>query len=175
MAIAFTDLRAAVQTYLNTQVTCTIPSLVPDVPSALSPGEGFTYSIQARNAPAPSGIALTNVRYHVRVVNPAIGRLIVPSPLIAGPARAGAGPNAPVLPAGTPVAAMFLFPSFLGTGTDLRRLDVGDSDTISGLKGKALARGTLEVRVNIIADPDDAFLFPRNVDSTEGRRTIQVI
>ena len=175
MAIALADLRSAVQTYLNTKVTCTVPSLVPDVPNALSPGEGFTYSIQAKNAPAPDGIVLTNVRYHVRVVNPNVGKLIVPNPLIFGTARASADATAPALVAGTQVGAMFLFPGILGNGPDLKRLTVGETDTVSGLKGKALALGTLELRVNIIADPDEEFLFPRNEDSTEGSRSISVV
>jgi hypothetical protein len=175
MAITLMDFRAAVPTYLNTSVLCTIPSLVPDVPSALSPGDGFTYSLQARNAPAPAGVALTNVRYQVRVVHPAIGALLVPSPLIGGLARAGAGPHAAVLAPGTWVAAMILYPPFLGTGTALRRLDVGETDTLSGLKGCALARGALELRVCILADPDNLFRCPRDAGSSEGRRTIQVI
>jgi hypothetical protein len=174
MAIALTDLRSAVQTYLNTKVTCAIPSLVPDVPNALSPGEGFTYNIQARNAAAPEGIALTNVRYHVRVVNPNIGKLIVPSPLISGTARASADPTSATLAVGSQVNEMFLFPGGF-FGADLKRLDVGETDTLSNLKGTALALGTLELRVNIIADPDEEFLFPRNEDSTEGSRTVQVI
>lgn len=174
MAIALTDLRSAVQTYLNTKVTCTVPSLVPDVPNALSPGEGFTYSIRAKNAPVPDGIALTNVRYHVRVVNPAIGQLIVPNPLIGVTARAGADATSTLLPVGSPVAAMFLFPVGLFS-TDLKRLDVGETDTVSGLKGQALALGTLKLGVSIIADADEEFLFPRNEDSAEGTPTIQVV
>jgi hypothetical protein len=108
------------------------------------------------------------------VVNPAIGKLIVPNPLLGVTARASADAASALLTVGSQVDEMFLFPAGLFSA-DLKRLDVGETDTISGLKGKALALGTLKISVNIIADPDEEFLFPRNEDSAEGTQTIQVV
>ncbi|QSQ19919.1 hypothetical protein JY651_32165 [Pyxidicoccus parkwayensis] len=176
MAINLADLREAVRNYLSTQVECMVTSIVPAVPNALSPNERFTFSVQAHNAPAPLGIALRNVRYHVQLTNPSSGRLIVPSRTVATAyptfdTQSQAPGRAPI-PVGTEVTEYFLF---TGANSDGARLDVGETDSILNLPGRALALGLLEVRVNIFADPDFGFLFPSNQLSRDGRRSVQVV
>src|SRR5438128_5646270 len=168
MSILLHEIRAAVQTYLNTKITCSVPALELAVPNALSPGEEFTFSVRAQNAnSAAGGIALTNVRYHIRISNAAIGKLIVP-PITIGIAKSGPHLSDPVLTPGSLVPELFLATP---TGTDPKKLDVADIDTITGLKGRALALGTLDVRLSIVADPDLDFLFPKNENSEEISKT----
>ena len=44
------DIREAVKSYLDNRVVVSISNIVPDVPITLSPNEGFTFSVSARNA-----------------------------------------------------------------------------------------------------------------------------
>lgn len=172
MAILLHEIRSAVQTYLNTKVICSIPTIEPAVPNALSPGEEFTFTVRAQNAnSAAGGIALTNVRYHIRISNAAIGKLIVP-PTTIGIAKSGPLPTATTLTPGSLVPELFLTTP---TGTDAKKLDVADIDTITGLKGRSLALGTLDIRLSIIADPDLDFLFPKNENSEEISKTTPIV
>jgi hypothetical protein len=63
---------------------------------------------------------------------------------------------------------MYLFP------TD-NKLTVGDSDTISALKGKALALGNANINCHIHADPDLDYLFPKGQVGTDGTRNVVVV
>lgn len=156
MAVNLIDIRTAVQNYLNTSVSVSISALVPDVPSTINRNEEFTFSVTATNAPAPNGISLVNVRYHVRVANSSVAKLIVPATVTA---RSGASATSTLLVAGALVSQMFLFPAD-------NSLTVGDSDTVAGLKGKAGgAVGTTQILFDIFADPDLDFLFPKNENS----------
>jgi hypothetical protein len=65
------------------------------------------------------------------------------------------------------VAGMFLFPA-----ND--KLTVGDSDTISNLKGKGLALGNANINFHIHADPDLDFLFPKGNAGSTGFRNVVV-
>ena len=63
---------------------------------------------------------------------------------------------------------MFLFP------TD-NVLGVGDSDTISGLKGKGLALGNGSIFCHVHADVDLDYLFPKSLTNLNGSRAFSVI
>jgi hypothetical protein len=83
------------------------------------------------------------------------------------PARASNDPSASLLTVGNFVAGMFLFPA-----ND--KLTVGDSDTISNLKGKGLALGNANINFHIHADPDLDFLFPKGNAGSTGFRNVVV-
>jgi hypothetical protein len=159
------DIRTAAIAAVTTQVTSTISTVTADVPVAISPNEEFTFNVTAANTGADA-IGLTNVAYHLTVpALPAILKLKVPpSP----PARATNDPTAPTLAPGTFVTGMFLFP------TD-NKLTIGDSDTISGLKGKALALGNASISMHVHADPDLDNLFPKSTGGVSGTRNVVVI
>lgn len=170
MAIELTDIRTAVQAYLNTKVQVSVSPLVAAVPNVISPGEGFTFSVTAKNAgSADGGMPLNNVRYHLRVADSTIGKLIVP-PATIGLARSTSSLTGPSLAAGTQVTEMFLFP--VG---EQDRLSRGETETIAGLKGKAGTLGTTNIRLDILGDPDLDFLFPKNENSVTGSQQLKVV
>jgi hypothetical protein len=165
MTITLLDIRNAVINYLDASVTTTISTIAPDVPNALSPNEEFTYSITATNAAAPSGIQLTNVRYHLSISPSTVAKLKVPSNVTA---RADNNSGSPTLVAGTLVSEMFLFPAD-------NILEVGDTDTVSGLKGKALALGNATISFDIHADVDQDYLFPMTTSDPNATRAVSVV
>jgi hypothetical protein len=159
------DIRTAAIAAVTTQVTSTVSAVTADVPVAVSPGEEFTFSVTAANTGADA-IGLANVTYHLTVPSfPAILQLKVPA---SPPARASNDPAAATLAVGSFVTSMFLFP------TD-NKLTVGDSDTISSLKGKALALGNANISFHIHAEPDLDFLFPKGTGGTNGTRNVVVV
>jgi hypothetical protein len=169
MAIELKDIRTAVRVYLNTKVAGSISTLRPDVLNTLNPNEGFTFSVTATNAAsADGGIALSNVRYHLIVNDSHFARLTVPPTTIAI-TRAVSRDDGPPLSPGTLVKEMFLFP------VD-HALPAGDTDTISGLKGKAgVEAGSTRISLDILADPDLEFIFPRNENSATADRRVDVV
>ena len=170
MAINLQEIRTAFQTYVDTKVSVSISALAPAVPGTINPDEEFTFSVTVTNASTASGgISLVNVRYHIHVANPSVAKLIVP-PVATATTRSGPTTAFPTLSPGTQVSEMFLFPisDTLGAG--------GDSDTISGLKGKSGgAVGTTSIRFDIHADPDLSFLFPTNEISAQASRTLNIV
>jgi hypothetical protein len=163
MSILLPDLPAAVRAAVSS-VTSSVSTPVADIPAAISPTEEFTFSVTVNNT-AANNIRLVNVRYHLSISPTANAALKVPA---TPPARASADNTAPVLAVGTFVSGLFLFP------TD-NSLDVGDSDTITGLKGKALALGSATITCHIHADPDVDFLFPKNNGGQLGSKTINIV
>ena len=158
------DIRTAAIGAVTTQVVSTVSAVTADVPNAVSPGEEFTFSVTAANT-GVDAIGLVNVVYHLSVSNVAILQLKVPA---SPPARANSSPAAPTLAVGTFVTSMFLFP------VD-NTLTVGDSDTISGLKGKALALGNADITCHIHADPNLDFIFPKGTIGVSGTRNVVVV
>lgn len=167
MAINLQEIRTAVQTYIDTKVTATISALTPAVPGTINPNEEFSFSITAANAsPASGGIDLRNVVYCVTVASSSVAKLIVPSNL---PARGSAIPTHPTLTPGDLVTEMYLFPID-------NLLTAGDSDTITGLKGKAGgAVGTTQLRFRVAADVDLDYIFPKRVLGTQATKTVSVV
>ena len=77
MAISLPDLRAAVRAYLDTKVTVTV-DLVADSGSIVNPGEPCHLLVSVKNASATQGgIALTNVRYQIKIANPDVLKVFV--------------------------------------------------------------------------------------------------
>ena len=165
MPIILSDIRAAVQAYLNSKVAVSVSAVTPDVPSTLNPGEEATFGVTITNAGFPDGIRLTNVRY--RLWTSGTLKLKVP-PAALAVARASNSSAAPALAPGTFVSEMYLFP------TD-STLDVGDSDAMSGLKIKAGTLGGYSINCRIIADADTNFLFPKDEDSATASRAVSVV
>jgi|SoiMetStandDraft_2_1073263.scaffolds.fasta_scaffold02960_5 hypothetical protein len=164
MAISLPDIRDAVSMYLSTSVTTTVSELASDIPTALSPGEQAAFDVTVKNAGAPTGVRLINVVYHLTAEPQSVAQLVVPpSP----PARSSVNPAGPLLAPGGFVSSMFLFPID-------NTLDVGDSDTLSGLKVKAvinLGDATISCHVHGEVDLDD--IFPQD-NSRNGTRMFTV-
>src|SRR5262245_61277106 len=146
MSIALKDLPAAVETYLGTQVHCTVSTIVPDVPNTMTVNERGTYSVTVTNAPDPDGVRLTNIKHHVSIDPVERGMLVVPATPVA---RATTDPTDPPLAVGSLVGKMFLFPSD-------DTLDIGDIDTIAGLRVQALALGSVTISDHVHASLDFA-------------------
>lgn len=165
MTISLLDIRNAVINYLDTSVTTSVSAITPDVPNALSPNEKFTFSVTATNAAAPSGVQLTNVRYHLSISPDTVAKLEVPSAVTA---RADNNSGSPALAAGTLVSEMYLFPPD-------NVLEVGDTDTIGGLRGKALRLGNATISFDIHADVDQDYLFPMTTTDPNATRAVSVV
>jgi hypothetical protein len=165
MAISLPDLRTACTSYMSASVTTTVSVPVPDVPGTINPNEEFTFSVTATNAALPAGIRLANVVYHLTCSPNTVVQLKVPA---SPPARSSADATAPTLAVGSFVSGMFLFP------TD-NALDVGDTDTIAGLKGKGLALGAGTIYCHVHADPDLNYLLPPGLTNLNGQRALSVV
>jgi hypothetical protein len=163
MPINLPDLRTAVAAAVD-GIIVTVSAAVPDVPATINPNEEFTYSVTASNT-AANTIRFVNVAYHLSVAPGTVGQLKVPA---SPPARAINDPTAPVLAVGSFQSAMFLFP------TD-NSLDVNDTDTISGLKGKGLGLGAGTISAHLHVDPDLDFLFPKGEVGINGTRVFNVV
>jgi len=167
MTINLQEIRKAVQDYLDHKVNTSISKLTPDVAGTINPDEEFTFSITATNPKTENGgIRLINVRYHLHSTDPAKVKLKVP-PVATATARSGYSSSDAVLAPDTLVADMYLFPTE-------DTLDVDDIDTISGLKGKALALGNPNISFRIYADVDMDYLFPKNQNSGGSTRTVPI-
>ncbi len=175
METKLVEIRKACITYLNTKVTMSISPIESTSGGTINPGENFTFSVTAHNE---GEIALMNVRYLIKVGDPAVAKLIVPSaPMIA---RKGANSSSMKLRAGAQVSEMYLFPpAMLHQPFDSSNyLNPGDSDTITGLRGQAssaLNGGETRICVKILADIDLNYLFPKNEDSAQSCSIIRVI
>lgn len=157
MVVNLQEIRTAVQTYLDTKVSCSIANLTADVPDAISPNEGFKFSVTATNADAATGgIRLKNVRYVVSVSNNV--KLIVP------PTSVGKATTIPIPPLGI---TMVLNPGQEVSGymltpaaADPTVLDPGETDTIKDLPGKAKSLGGFSICAHVVAEVDLSYLFP---------------
>jgi len=172
--VELTDLRKAVQNYMNTQVTTVVSEPQPDADAGagavINPGDQFKFNVTATNAANPDGVRLINVRWSLSV--DATSKLIVPSGFTATSVLFTTIPSlipqlqvVPVAP-GDQVSNMLLTPlPILLAPSDRSVLDVGESDSINDLKGIAGSAGVDNIRFRVIADPDLDFLLPKNEDS----------
>jgi hypothetical protein len=168
MSINLPDLPQAVRAYLNGKVTVTVSSLTPASGSSINPGETFSFSVNVSNASgANGGIALTNVRYQIRVANPNVIRIRVPS--------AGTSLDS----SGQPIAANSEvgFLEFNPSSPDTSYLQIGETDSLSftGRAGSNQQGGSTTISAKILANPDINALFPRNEDSTAVTRSVTVV
>lgn len=166
MPINLPDLPQAVIAYITSRVTVTVGAVVPTTGQVLNPGETFTFRVTASNAPAPGGIALTNVRYRVSV-NPASGaRIRVP------------GAGTAIDEHGQPIApnSNVVFFNFNPSGEDPSYLQIGETDSLPPITGTAGPNpGLITITARIEADPDINSLFPRNFPSSAGSRNVSVV
>lgn len=155
-----TDIRTAAQTYADDNITASFGTFVPDVPGTWNPDEQASFTITGRNAGAPDGIAVINVRYHLRasgLTEDGEGvRLVVPAETVAI-ARAESADTSRQLTPGDLVNDMFLFP----ITPDGIALGIGDGDTIFGLKAQAGSKaGVGELTLDVHAELDYEAIFP---------------
>jgi hypothetical protein len=166
VSINLPDLRQAVLAYLASKVTVTVEDPVPTDGTKINPKESFNFKVRARNAPAPDGIQLTNVRYQVSVPDKSdhTGGATVRVPPF-GTALDGEGHR-------IDVGKFVPFFEWNPTGPDHSTLEVGEEDA-PALTGKVGPRaGTFKIKARILADPDLGWLFPRNFRSTEGTNSV---
>jgi len=168
MSINLLDLPAAVKSYMEANVTSSVSHIRPDVPGALSPGEGFAFDITARNA--AGGIRLNNVRYNLTVGDDAIAKLIVPPDTVAV-ARASPGSTSTKLVPGTLVRSMVLFP----VTSENRVLTPGESESIRGLRGIGVKVSETSIRMHVNADPDLTFLFGNGSSNKDAIEPVPVV
>jgi len=161
MSIALHELPAAVETYLTNFVHCTVSPITPDSQSHMNSNELGTFGVTVTNADEPNGVRLTNVKHHLKVVN---GLLVVPASPVA---RATTDPDDPALAVGLQVPEYFLFPSD-------NVLDVPDSNTIAGLRVRALQEGPMTITDHIHASLSFGDVFPIS-NSKSGEQTITVV
>jgi hypothetical protein len=170
------DIRQAVQSYLDNRVSCSISTVIPDGPTVLSPKEGFTFSITAKNAGAadPDSARLKNIGYYVGIVETDKAKLIVP-PITKGTAYLSNNSIVPLPPLvngkENEVNSYFLRPP----EGDFKVLDVGETDTIEGLRGIAKELGNFTIKFNIHADPDMDWLFPKDENSGIAARSTRIM
>ncbi|WPD22447.1 MAG: hypothetical protein Q3M24_01665 [Candidatus Electrothrix aestuarii] len=131
--------------------------------------EKFTFSVTTINSSEADAVALENVRYHVRVEDPSLAKLIVPP---TNPDNNGTGYKGVDAASGelvelapnAEVAEMVLFPRAVTKPVDMGdaspviiegagALGIGDSDVLS-LKGIALATGSTQLTCQVSGEPD---------------------
>ncbi|MCI5121543.1 MAG: hypothetical protein D3908_10205 [Candidatus Electrothrix sp. AUS4] len=134
------------------------------------PTEKFTFSVTATNSSEADAVVLENVRYHVKVEDATLAKLIVPP---TNPDENGtwykstdtSGELVELAP-NTEVDEMILFPRAITKPVDIGedspviidgagRLGIGDSDVLS-LKGIALAVGSTRLTCQVSGEPDVA-------------------
>ncbi|MCI5121642.1 MAG: hypothetical protein D3908_10720 [Candidatus Electrothrix sp. AUS4] len=135
----------------------------------IRPTEKFTFSVTTINSSEADAVALENVRYHVRVEDPAVAKLIVPptNPDEIGTVYKGLDATSGELVALAPdteVGEVHLFPKAITKPVDIGEdspviiegagaLKVGDSDRLI-LKGIALATGSTQLTCQVSGEPD---------------------
>jgi hypothetical protein len=165
VSINLPDLPAAVEAYVRKEVTVSMSHVTPLDGSVLNTNDKFKFSVTAKNAPAPNGIALANVRYMVSV-DPASGAKVqVPS---GGTAIDGHGQ--PLNPDDN-----VTFFNFNPSGDDESSyLRVGQANSLAVTGQAGPNPGTIAISARIQADPDIDALFPRNYESASGDRGFPV-
>lgn len=166
MAISLPDLPAAVKAYLNTKVTVTV-DLVADSGTMVNPGEPCHLLVSVKNTSATQGgIALTKVRYQIRIANPDVLKVFV-LPHTAGTTIDGNGH--PLTP-DTLVGFMEYDPN----DANQSYLNVGEATSIRFNGRSGIHGGSTTITAKILADPDINALFPRNEDSAAGNKDVTI-
>ena len=170
MSINLEDIRTAVMSYVDSNVTITITNLI-SAGSTINPGEGFSLRVNAVNANAANGgVPLKNVIWHISVQDDDVAKLIVPDePYVT---RSGLSKSSPKLTPGTQVSEMYIFPRAVDN-----YLGIGDTDavTVSCKAGSNSTGGACFIFAELYATVDDAWLFPKDQDSTTQGRYIEVV
>ncbi len=132
----------------------------------IRPTEKFSFSVTATNSSGPDAVRLENVRYHLKVEDPSIAKLLVPAenPDKNETGYEGVDPVSGDLVAllpGAEVDEMILVPTAtVRDGVPVifemaGDLDVGDSDVLK-VRGQALAVGTTQLTCQVSGTPDVA-------------------
>jgi hypothetical protein len=169
MPIELSDIPVAVADYLNSQVTTTVSPVSSG--GTIQSGELGTFDITVKNAAAPDGVRLVNVRYHVSVSPSAVAKLFANGSL-QEPQRAKNNVNDSPLIGGTLVDDYFIIP--VSGPTALAELDPGETATLAGLKVQGLKRGAATISCHVHADIDQTSLFPTNENSPNGTTDFSV-
>ncbi|MCW5212950.1 hypothetical protein VU04_08560 [Desulfobulbus sp. TB] len=128
--------------------------------------EKFSFSVTATNSSEADAVRLEKVRYHLKVEDPTVAKLLVPykNPdeyeTVYQRVDPDSGELVPLEP-GTEVAEMVLLPR--ATIRDdspvifelAGDLDVGDSDVLT-VRGQALAAGSTQITCQVSGEPDVA-------------------
>ena len=126
--------------------------------------EKFSFSVTVTNSSEPDAVRLENVRYHLKVDDPSIAKLLVPAE---NPDKNDTGYQGVdsasgelvVLELGAEVAEMILVPraTIRDEGPIIFELagdlDIGDSDVLK-VRGQALAVGTTQLTCQVSGTPD---------------------
>jgi len=135
----------------------------------IRPRERFSFSVTATNSSEADAVQLENVRYHVKVEDPTMAKLVVPSrnPDQYGTGYKGVDPASGELVMLAPdaeVDEITLFPRGITKPVDLGEdspviieeageLGVGDSDVLT-VYGHALAAGSTQLTCQVSGEPD---------------------
>jgi hypothetical protein len=132
----------------------------------IRPTEKFSFSVTTTNSSEADAVRLENVRYHVKVADPARAKLLVPptNPDEDGTGYKGVDPASGDLIELAPnaeVDEIYLYPraTLRGGGPVVIEragdLDIGDSDVLT-IRGQALAVGSTELSCQVSGEPDVA-------------------
>jgi hypothetical protein len=175
MTITLSELRTAVVDYLNNGVDLATSATTP---ATIRPNEIFTFDITVKNPKTGiPGIRLVNVRYHVKVQNPAIAKLVVPATNPDFDGIRYKGLDLVDLAPKAEVAEMYLFPPASSTINRAGDLDVGGPSDIIRVTGKGFAAAgtfTTNIGCSIKADPDLDYLFPKDEESNIVPATVTI-
>ncbi len=162
MDIILGDLRKAVISYLEHQVSISISNPVKD-----AAGSEFRFTVTVKNASeASGGVGLTNVRYQVQIAQTLGPPAIPPIPRIRVPSGGSSlGPHGEALSVGTLVE----FFNFNPSDFNLSYLQIDESQSLT-FNGNAIHNFASGFRLiaKILADPDLNSVFPRNFPSKDG-------
>ncbi len=126
--------------------------------------ERFAFSVTMTNSSEADAVSLENIRYHVKVKDPAVAKLLIPprNPDLDGTGYKGVDPvsgDMVKLALNTEVDELYLYPRATLRGDDpmvIERagsLGIGDSDVLV-LRGKGLAAGSTELSCQVSGEPD---------------------
>jgi hypothetical protein len=132
----------------------------------IRPTEKFSFSVTVTNSSEADAVRLENVRYHLKVEDPSVAKLLVPAenPNEDGTGYQGVDPASGDLVAlepGAEVDEMILLPAATLRGhipvvfEMAGDLDIGDSDMLK-VRGKALAVGSTQLTCQVSGTPDVA-------------------
>jgi hypothetical protein len=182
MAINLQELRAAVQSYVDSSVKVKISDITPQSGTQLGPNEEFTFNVSADNTIAGSNaIRLINVRYHIKLSPTGAAKLLAPnSTTVLNTVRAFNNPQGTGAPfaLNQPVDEMYVFSTSAFILDRPNELSPGDIDTITGLKGKAGSApggGTTNIQARVLADPDLDYLFPKDQDTATATKVLNIV
>lgn len=181
MAINLTDIRNAVDVYLNNFVSVSIGPFF-GAGGQVNPNEDFSFEVGATNN---GGMRLKNVRLRVEIVSPTVASLRVKGDFLSFFSPVSLSPfnvrdlNGSNVFLSQLVSGMII--DFNPAQNPSGRWDVIDpGETLPSIiifckAGSAPGGGSTDIRARIIADIDQDFLFPGNQNSNDHVKRLTVI